>query len=151
MAVKQTVLIFRLLSGIALGILIGNLSAKWHVLWTMQIMVFGESLLKDIIQFFLPLIMITFLSLGIADLGRRAGRMLKFTLSLSYVYTVIACAVGAAVIIGFFHRFPSITEVVFQSIRPRESRPAQNSLSLLRISNHLHGPGICAGDWFDMD
>ena len=131
-------LILKLLSGIAFGILIGNISAKWDVAWTMQIMVFGESLFKDIIQFFLPLIMITFLSLGIAELGQRAGRMLKFTLSLSYVYTVVACAVGAVVIYSTPGASP-------------ESCPAQNSLSLLRVSDNLDGPGICAGDWFDMD
>ena len=103
-----------------MGVLIGSASAQWNIVWTMQIMVFGESLLKDIIQFFLPLIMITFLSLGIAELGRRAGRLLKFTLSLAYVYTVIACAVGAVVIIVFFKIFPSITEGVFQSVQARE-------------------------------
>jgi len=117
---KQKTLILKLLSGIILGILVGSFSAQWQVLWTMQIMVFGESLLKDIIQFFLPLIMITFLSLGIAELGRRAGRILKFTLSLAYVYTVIACAVGAVVIILFFKIFPSVTGVVFRSVQARE-------------------------------
>ncbi|MBN1222320.1 MAG: cation:dicarboxylase symporter family transporter [Candidatus Aminicenantes bacterium] len=120
---KQTKLIFRLLAAIVLGVAVGNLSAVWNLGWTMQIMVFGESLLKDVIQFFLPLIMITFLSVGIAELGRRAGRMLKFTLGLSYVYTVVASALGAVVIIAFFEIFPSITHIVFRSVQPRTLPP----------------------------
>lgn len=38
---RQKILILKLLAGIAIGLLTGSVSAKWLVVWTMQIMVFG--------------------------------------------------------------------------------------------------------------
>ena len=121
---KQFRLIFKLLLGIVLGILIGTFAGNWAATkWLLSVVVFGKTILKDIIQFFLPIIMISFLSVGIADMGKRAGRMLGFTVSLSYIYTVIACTLGAIVIAVFFGLFPGITQVTMGSIEPRQLPP----------------------------
>ena len=121
---KQFGLILKLLLGIVVGILIGTYAGEWvGTQWLLNVVVFGKSILKDVIQFFLPLIMISFLAIGIADLGRRAGKMLGYTVGLSYLYTIIACALGAVVIILFFQIFPSLTEVAMEKIEPRKLPP----------------------------
>ncbi|MDH4220435.1 MAG: dicarboxylate/amino acid:cation symporter [Candidatus Aminicenantes bacterium] len=121
---KQFTLIIRLIIGIILGLIIGLYSWEWvGTKWLMYVVVFGRSILKDVIQFFLPLIMVGFLAVGIADLGKRAGRLLRFSVSLSYIYTVIACFLGAIVIIAFFQLFPSITDIAMQKIEPRKLPP----------------------------
>ena len=121
---KQYALITKLVIGIILGLLVGAwLGQLAGMKWLMYIVVFGRSILKDLIQFFLPLIMISFLAVGIADLGQRAGKMLRFTVGLSYIYTVIACALGAAVIIAFFKLFPAITDIAMGEVKPRELPP----------------------------
>jgi len=121
---KQFTLIIRLIIGIILGLIIGSYSWEWvGTKWLMYVVVFGRSILKDVIQFFLPLIMVGFLSVGIADLGKRAGRLLRFSVGLSYIYTVIACLLGAIVIIAFFQLFPSITDIAMQKIEPRKLPP----------------------------
>lgn len=121
---KQYALITKLVIGIILGLLVGAwLGQLAGMKWLMYIVVFGRSILKDVIQFFLPLIMISFLAVGIADLGLRAGKMLRFTVGLSYTYTVIACALGAAVIIAFFKLFPAITDIAMGEVKPRELPP----------------------------
>ncbi|UCG64646.1 MAG: cation:dicarboxylase symporter family transporter [Deltaproteobacteria bacterium] len=121
---KQYALITKLVVGIILGLLVGAwLGQLAGMKWLMYIVVFGRSILKDLIQFFLPFIMISFLAVGIADLGLRAGKMLRFTVGLSYIYTVIACALGAAVIIAFFKLFPAITDIAMGEIKPRKLPP----------------------------
>jgi Na+/H+-dicarboxylate symporter len=121
---KQFRLIFKLLLGILLGILIGTYAGNWGATkWLLNVVVFGKSILKDLIQFFLPIIMISFLSVGIADMGKKAGRMLGFTVGLSYVYTVIACVLGAVVIAAFFGIFPGLTELGMVDIEPRKLPP----------------------------
>lgn len=121
---KQFALIIKLIIGIALGIIIGTFAGDWvGTEWLISVVVFGKTILKDLIQFFLPLIMITFLSVGIADLGKKAGKMLRFTIGLSYIYTVVACVIGAIVIIIFFQVFPALTEVTMGKIEPRKLPP----------------------------
>jgi Na+/H+-dicarboxylate symporter len=121
---KQFRLIFKLLLGIVVGILIGTYAGNWGATkWLLSVVVFGKTILKDLIQFFLPMIMISFLAVGIADMGKRAGRMLGFTVGLSYIYTVIACTLGAIVIAIFFGLFPGLTEVSMGAIEARKLPP----------------------------
>jgi Na+/H+-dicarboxylate symporter len=95
-------------------------------------MVFGKTILWDLIQFFLPRIMVTFLAVGIADLGKRAGKMLRFTLVLSYVYTVAACVIGAIVITIFLKAIPGLPRL------PRErSQDTQAAAKYCEHSNTL--------------
>ena len=118
---KEVRLIFKLVIGIALGIIIGTYAGNWvGTAWLINVVVFGRTILKDLIQFFLPLIMVTFLAVGIADLGKRAGKMLRFTLILSYVYTVAACVIGAIVITIFLKAIPGITSVAMGEIAARQ-------------------------------
>ena len=52
---QQFGLILKLVVGIILGLIVGAYSGEWAgTKWLMYVVVFGRSLLKDIIQFFYP-------------------------------------------------------------------------------------------------
>ena len=121
---KQYSLIVKLIVGIVVGLLVGLYAGNWGATkWLLYVVVFLKSILKDLIQFFLPLIMISFVGVGIAEMGQKAGKLLKFTVGISYVYTVIACALGAIVISTFFVLFPSMTEVTMGKIAAQKLPP----------------------------
>ena len=55
---KQYSLIVKLIVGIVVGLLIGLYAGNWSATkWLLYVVVFFKSILKDLIQFFLPLIM----------------------------------------------------------------------------------------------
>jgi len=118
---KQFGLIFKLILGIIIGILVGLYAGNWAATkWLLYVVVFFKSLLRDLIQFFLPLIMISFVAVGIAEMGQKAGKLLKVTIGLSYLYTVIACVLGAIVISIFFAMYPSLADISMGKIEAQK-------------------------------
>jgi Na+/H+-dicarboxylate symporter len=118
---KQYSLVVKLILGIIIGLLVGLYAGNWAATkWLLYVVVFCKSIFKDLIQFFLPLIMVSFVSVGIAEMGQKAGKLLKFTVGISYVYTIIACALGAIVILAFFALFPSIADVSMGDIKAQK-------------------------------
>ena len=118
---KQYSLIVKLILGIIIGLIVGLYAGNWAATkWLLYVVVFCKSIFKDLIQFFLPLIMVSFVSVGIAEMGQKAGKLLKFTVGISYVYTIIACALGAIVILAFFALFPSIADVSMGDIKAQK-------------------------------
>jgi len=84
-------LIPRLIVALIIGILVGLVAPNWLLSVTEA----GRSLFGSIIQFFIPLIIFSFIAASIADLSKSAGRLLSFTVILSYVDTIIACTIAA--------------------------------------------------------
>lgn len=84
-------LIPRLIVAIGIGILIGLYGPEWLVRLTET----GRILLGDIIKFFIPLIIFAFIAASIAELKGNAGKLLGYTVVISYLDTIIACAVAA--------------------------------------------------------
>lgn len=84
-------LIPRLIIGIITGILIGLVAPQWLLSVTET----GRTLLGNIINFFIPLIIFSFIAYSIAQLSKNAGKLLSFTLIISYADTVIACTIAA--------------------------------------------------------
>lgn len=84
-------LIPRLIIGIITGILIGLVAPQWLLSVTET----GRMLLGNIINFFIPFIIFSFIAYSIAQLSKNAGKLLSFTLILSYADTVVACALAA--------------------------------------------------------
>lgn len=84
-------LIPKLLIGLAAGIIIGLLGVDWLI----RITETARILLGSLIKFFIPLILIAFIAAGIADLRGKTGKLLSFTVGISYVDTVIASSVAA--------------------------------------------------------
>ena len=96
-------LIPRLIVGIVLGIVIGVIAPQW----LLSITETGRMLLGNLINFFIPFIIFSFIAYSIAQLSKNAGRLLSFTLLLSYADTVIACSLAA---IGAYLMIPGIVQ-----------------------------------------
>src|SRR5699024_5987667 len=96
-------LIPRLIVGIVLGIVIGVIAPQW----LLSITETGRMLLGNLINFFIPFIIFSFIAYSIAQLSKNAGRLLSFTLLLSYADTVIACSLAA---IGAYLIIPGIVQ-----------------------------------------
>lgn len=96
-------LIPRLIVGIVLGIVIGVIAPQW----LLSITETSRMLLGNLINFFIPFIIFSFIAYSIAQLSKNAGRLLSFTLLLSYADTVIACSLAA---IGAYLIIPGIVQ-----------------------------------------
>jgi len=91
--VKKLGLIPKILIGLAIGILIGLVAPGWAIRFTET----GRIFLGNLIKFFIPLIIVSFVAAGIAEFKNKAGKLLGFTVGISYIDTVLACILGAAV------------------------------------------------------
>jgi len=94
-------LIPKLLIGLGLGIVVGLYAPQW----LLSITETGRSVLGNLIQFFIPFIIFSFIAASIAQLKDSAGRLLSFTVGLSYVDTVIACSIAAVTSYTFIPKF----------------------------------------------
>lgn len=79
-------LILKLIAGIALGILIGLFAPEWitRLLLTFKVL-FGQLLF-----FTIPLLILFYITSGIAGLPRDSGKLLGATLGIAYTSTIIA-------------------------------------------------------------
>lgn len=84
-------LIPKLLIGIIIGILIGLFAPQWIISITET----GRVFLGNLIKFFIPFIIFAFVAASIAQLKENAGKLLTFSVRLSYVDTIIACTIAA--------------------------------------------------------
>jgi len=82
---KRSWLIPKLLLGIAAGILIG----KFLPMWCCQLVVTFSTVFSEFLKFVIPLMVLAFVTAGIADISRGAGRLLLITALLSYASTLI--------------------------------------------------------------
>lgn len=88
---KSYGLLLKLIAGLALGLIVGLFAPDWAIRLTET----GRLLLGILIQFFIPLIILTFVAAGIAELRTRAGKMLGFSVGLAYIDTILACCLAA--------------------------------------------------------
>lgn len=79
-------LIFKLIAGIVLGILIG-LFAPYGVT---QVLITFKALFGELLFFTIPLLILFFITSGIAALPRNAGRLLGRSLGMAYLSTLVA-------------------------------------------------------------
>lgn len=84
-------LIPKLLLGLVLGIVVG----MYAPLWLTSITETGRVFLGNLIKFFIPFIIFSFIAASIAQLKDSAGKLLSFTVGLSYVDTIIGCTLAA--------------------------------------------------------
>lgn len=93
-------LIFRLLTGIAAGIVVGIAAAHYDMTTLLRAIKTAEELFGEFLKFLIPLIILGFVTPGIIDIGGRAGRMLLITVSLALGSTLVggfaAYAAGSA-------------------------------------------------------
>lgn len=93
---KHFGLLSRLLAGIVLGVLIGSLggvagfgeTALFH--GVIRALTTFTSLFSAFLSFMIPLIIVSFVAVGLADLGRKANKLFGITLLLAYGTTVLS-------------------------------------------------------------
>lgn len=120
-------LLARLLIGILVGILLGSigdlLDISDSIIFTGFIRIYTTftTLFATFLSFIIPLLIVSFVSVGLADLGKKANKLFGVTLLLAYLSTVVA---------GFLAFFtgkallPSlITEIVGQEIAANTFEP----------------------------
>lgn len=79
-------LLGKILVAIALGIGIGSISPEWIV----RIFVTFNSIFSQFLGFAIPLIIVGLVTPAIADIGRKAGKMLIVTVAIAYISTIFA-------------------------------------------------------------
>jgi Na+/H+-dicarboxylate symporter len=79
-------LIVKLIAGITFGILLGLLAPGWMT----QILLTFKTLFGQLLFFTIPLLILFYITAGIAGLPRDSGRLLGGTLGTAYVSTIVA-------------------------------------------------------------
>lgn len=86
----------KLLLGILIGILVGSLGNLFNVgdapafRLVIEIAATFTSLFSTFLQFLIPLLIVSFVAVGLADLGQKANKLFLITLLLAYCSTVLA-------------------------------------------------------------
>jgi len=89
-------LIPRIIIGIIFGLILGSYAPSWFN----RIFVTFSSIFGNFLGFIIPLLILGFVTAGIAELGTGAGRLLGITVAIAYGFTLIS---------GFFAYFVGIT------------------------------------------
>lgn len=98
---KKLGLVPRLIIAIIIGILIGMYCPSFVT----SILITISDLFKQFLMFIIPLMVVTFVTMGIADLSQGAGKLLAFTAVISYASTILAGSAAYAVASTFFPSF----------------------------------------------
>ncbi len=88
----------KVLIAIALGIVLGN----WMPHWGIRIFVTFNDIFSQLLGFLVPLIILGLVAPAIADMGKRAGKMLLITVAIAYTATLISGFMAYGTSIGLF-------------------------------------------------
>ena len=104
---KKLGLVPQLILAIAVGILIG----QYMPLWFCRLVVTLSSIFSSYLKFVIPLMILAYVSMGIADLSQEAGKLLLITVALAYGSTLIAGSASYLVSGTLFPHFISASAV----------------------------------------
>lgn len=104
---KKIGLIPRMILGILVGILVG----LYLPMWFTRITVTFSSIFGAFLNFIIPLMILAFVTKGIADLGEGAGKLLGVTVLLAYVSTLIGGSLSYFMASSIFPGFISPEQV----------------------------------------
>ncbi|KAJ49476.1 Na+/H+-dicarboxylate symporter [Clostridium tetanomorphum] len=79
-----------LIPKILIGILIGVLIGKSLPVWFTRIFITFSSIFGNFLGFIVPLLILGFVTAGIAELGTGAGKLLGITVGIAYLFTLIS-------------------------------------------------------------
>lgn len=96
-------LVSKLLIGILLGILIGSFLPEGLI----RVVITFSTLFSSFLKFVIPLMILAFVTMGIADLSQGAGKLLGITASISYASTLLSGSIAFFVAINLFPKFIS--------------------------------------------
>lgn len=91
----------RLLIAIVLGILIG----QFMPLWFCRAVVTASNIFSSFLKFIIPLMIVAYVTMGIADLRGGAGKLLILTVAIAYASTLIFGSVSYLVAANLFPYF----------------------------------------------
>ncbi len=100
---KRPGLLVKMLLGVLAGSVLGSLGPIFSLqdqpvfATTISVLVTFSNLFAQLLQFIVPLLIVSYISVGLAELGKRANKLFGFTLALSYGFTVLAGAIAATV------------------------------------------------------
>ncbi|MGB4915912.1 MAG: cation:dicarboxylase symporter family transporter [Leptotrichiaceae bacterium] len=146
---KKLGLLPRLIIGITLGIIVGLIMNKTqsNIVTKMLGAVIGTytSLFGNLLKFTVPLIILGLITPGIADLGKKAGKMLTFTTALAYISSIIAgffaYGVGKILIPMLLHGIDARkltgeikTETIFNSVVPLDLGQIMGAMTAIALA-----------------
>ena len=94
-------LVPRLIIAIILGILIG----RYAPLWFCRAVVTASGLFGTFLKFVIPLLILAYVTMGIADLSQGAGKLLLITVAIAYASTLLGGSVSFLVSRSLFPSF----------------------------------------------
>lgn len=139
-------LIVKLIAGIVLGIVIGRIAPDWVI----QVLLTFKGLFGQLLFFTIPLLILFFITSGIAGLPRQSGRLLGQTLAGAYLSTIVAgilAFTAALVLVPMLTT--SVGEVVTdanQALGPliEVNIPPMMSIMTALVAAFIFGLGIAA-------
>ena len=93
----------KLLIAIVLGIIVG----QFFPVWFCRVVVTASSIFSSFLKFIIPLMIVAYVTMGIADLKSGAGKLLLITVALAYGSTLIAGSASYLVSANLFPSFMS--------------------------------------------
>lgn len=93
----------KLIIAIILGILIG----QFLPMWVAQIVVTASGIFSTFLKFIIPLMIVAYVTMGIADLKSGAGKLLLITVAIAYASTLMAGSASYLVSSTLFPHFMS--------------------------------------------
>lgn len=93
----------KLIIAIILGIIIGQFCPVWFC----RIIVTASSIFSTFLKFVIPLMIVAYVTMGIADLESGAGKLLLITVAIAYASTLIAGSASYLVSSSLFPSFMS--------------------------------------------
>lgn len=117
---KKMGLIPRMIIAIVIGILIGS----YAPLWFSKFVVTLSSSFSNFLKFIIPLMIVAYVTMGIADLSKGAGKLLLITAAIAYGSTLVGGSISYIISSNLFPSFISgdviekIASTVGQSVEP---------------------------------
>lgn len=111
----------RLILGVVIGILVGAISHSLGSPWIIRAGATFNSLFGNFLGFCIPLIIIGYITSGIADLGSKAARMVALAAAIAYLSTVLSSTIAFFIDISVFPSFLQIGSIVTENAENAKS------------------------------
>lgn len=121
---KKLGLVPKLILAIIMGIIVGLYCPSWVT----SILITASDFFKQFLMFIIPLMVVAFVTMGIADLSQGAGKLLLLTAGISYASTILA---GSAAYVAAKTLFPIfVNQEVIQKVASAGEREIGGYFSL---------------------
>lgn len=139
-------LLVRLLLGILAGMILGALGGLLGIEDTavysgfVRILVTFTTLFSEFLSFIIPLLIVSFVAVGLADLGKKANRLFGITLILAYTSTIIAgfvsFAAGSAILPSMIHPITdaNVSARTYEALFTIEAEPVFGVMTALVLA-----------------